>query len=633
MVVLYGTVASVTAAELFAAMRSFLLARLLLFPLLANNVAGGDSARKPNVVLVMADDLGIGDLGCYGNNTIRTPNIDRLASEGVKLTQHISAAPVCTPSRAAFVTGRYAIRSGMAGSGAVQVNLFLGGSGGLPPGETTFAKRLQRQGYTTGLVATPSGPQVCCFKSHVSTSSPSVSTANCRVNNTLQTDAGKWHLGVSCERREDHCHHPNRHGFSFFYGLPFTFFNDCVPGMGTSIRAGLQRTLRNLSALLAVGLVTLVCARARGFVDVSPRLLVALLSSSVLAVAVWYVPFGLLPRWNCIVMKDRDVVEQPLTVETLPLRMLTEAQRFIERNADRPFLLFFSLAHVHTPLFHTAAFAGRSRHGHYGDDVEEMDWLVGELTKTVDSLGLANNTLIYFASDHGGHIEDHQKGGWNGIYRGGKAMGGWEGGIRVPGIFRWPGRLAAGKVVNEPTSLMDLYPTLKFLAGDTQPDRPSDGHNLMPLLEGKVDRSEHEFMFHYCGSHLHAARWHPADSDSIFKVHFSTPNFSPPGAVGCHDTQICLCHGEHVTHHDPPLLYDLFRDPSESRPLDPGEEPRHAEVLREVAEAADEHRRSLAGKQPEQLTWEKILWRPWLQPCCGTFPFCGCKEETRKSAA
>lgn len=117
----------------------------------------------------------------------------------------------------------------------------------------------------------------------------------------------------------------------------------------------------------------------------------------------------------------------------------------------------------------------------------------------MDSLGLANNTLIYFTSDHGGHVESGPTGSWNGIYkgkatlfllkdtpvdvcvnssvvssRGGKAMGGWEGGIRVPGIFRWPGRLAAGKVVDEPTSLMDLYPTLKYLAKDTQPDRYRD---------------------------------------------------------------------------------------------------------------------------------------------------------------
>uniref|UniRef100_A0A3Q2Y5V6 Arylsulfatase H n=2 Tax=Hippocampus comes TaxID=109280 RepID=A0A3Q2Y5V6_HIPCM len=208
-------------------------------------------------------------------------------------------------------------------------------------------------------------------------------------------------------------------------------------------------------------------------------------------------------------------------------------------------------------------------------------------------------------------------------------MGGWEGGIRVPGVFRWVGRLAAGRVVDEPTSLMDLYPTVKYLARDTQPDRHLDGHNLMPLLEGKRDRSGHEFLFHYCGNHLHAARWHPQDSDSIFKVHFITPNFSPLGAVGCYDTHICYCHGKHVTQHNPPLLYDLLRDPSESHPLGPDTEPRYAEILSQTAEAVQRHLRSLADKQPNQLTWEKILWRPWLQPCCGTFPFCGCKEDIR----
>ncbi|KAL6100683.1 arsd [Pungitius sinensis] len=590
-------------------MRSLLLAHLLL-PLLL--VACRDVDRKPNFVLMMVDDLGIGDVGCYGNDTIRTPNIDRLASEGVKLTQHIAAAPLCTPSRTAFVTGRYALRSGLASAGSVQVLLFLGGSGGLPSTETTFAKRLQLSGYATGLV-------------------------------------GKWHLGVNCEKRGDHCHHPNQHGFSYFYGLPFTLFNDCVPGEGSDVMAGIQHTLGNLTVMLGVGLLSLVCVRVCGLLEVSLGLLVALVLLSTLTAAVWYIPFKHLRTWNCILMRNQEVVEQPMTVETLPDRLLKEAQNFIKRNVDHPFLLFFSLAHIHTPLFKTPAFAGKSRHGRYGDNLEEVDWMIGKITETVDSLGLANNTLMYFTSDHGGHIEDAdstigQKGGWNGIYKGGKAMGGWEGGIRVPGIFRWPGRLAAGRVVDEPTSLMDLYPTLKYLAEDTQPDRQSDGFNLMPLLEGKVKRSEHEFMFHYCGIYLNAVRWHPAGTDSVFKAHFFTPNFSPPGAGGCYDTKICLCHGGHVTHHDPPLLFDLFRDPSESRPLTPGTEPRYAEILEQTTGAVGRHRDTLANQQlsegsrplaqadrvTSQMTLDRILWRPWLQPCCGTFPFCGCEEDTAR---
>ncbi|XP_035460369.2 arylsulfatase D isoform X3 [Scophthalmus maximus] len=505
------------------------------------------------------------------------------------------------------MTGRYARRSGMASAGRAQVLLFLGGSGGLPASEGTFAKRLQQQGYTTGLV-------------------------------------GKWHLGVNCERRGDHCHHPNQHGFSYFYGLPFTLFNDCMPGEGSDVMADLQVTLRHMAIILGVGLFTLVCVRASGLLEVSLWLLVSLFLISILATAVWYVPFKLLPTWNCIIMRNQDVIEQPMTVETLPQRLLGEAQNFVRRNSDRPFLLFFSLAHVHSPLFETPAFAGKSRHGCYGDNLEEMDWIIGKLTETVDSLGLANNTLMYFTSDHGGHLEDAnsrigQSGGWNGIYKGGKAMGGWEGGIRVPGIFRWPGRLAAGTVVDEPTSLMDLYPTLKYLAKDTLPDRLLDGHNLMPLLEGSVKRSEHEFMFHYCGVYLNAVRWHPPGSDSVFKVHLFTPNFSPPGAVGCYDTKVCLCHGEHVTHHDPPLMYDIVHDPSESRPLTPDTEPRYAEVLEQTGKAVERHEMTLANRHvsddkhsvavQSQMSWEKILWRPWLQPCCGTFPFCSCKEDAQ----
>lgn len=577
-------------------MRHSLLAHpvLCLLLLAGSDVTGQDVGRKPNFVVMMVDDLGIGDIGCYGNDTIRTPNIDRLATEGIKLTQHIAAAPLCTPSRAAFMTGRYAVRAGMVGAGRVQVLLFLAGSGGLPPGETTFAKRLQQQGYTTGLV-------------------------------------GKWHLGVNCERRGDHCHHPNQHGFSYFYGLPYTLFNDCVPGEGSDILQDLQLTLWSLTVILGVGFFTLVCVRVFGLLDISLWLLAALLFLAIIATTVWYLPFNLMPTWNCIIMRNQEVVEQPMTVETLPRRLLAEAQDFVKRNVDRPFLLFFSLAHIHTPLFINPAFAGKSRHGRYGDNMEEVDWMIGEITKTVDFLGLANNTLMYFTSDHGGHLEDSdttvgQKGGWNGIYKGGKSMGGWEGGIRVPGIFRWPGRLAAGRVLDEPTSLMDLYPTLKHLSRDTQPDRHLDGYNLMPLLEGKAQRSEHEFMFHYCGSNLHAVRWHPPGSDSVYKVHFFTPNFYPPGSGGCYDTGICMCFGKHVTQQEPPLIYDLLRDPSESRPLTSDTEPRYAEILEQSAKAVQRHRQEAVGAE-NQLTWEKILWKPWLQPCCGTFPFCGCKEE------
>ncbi|MCJ8732133.1 hypothetical protein PDJAM_G00207370 [Pangasius djambal] len=400
-------------------------------------VTNAEDATKPNFILMMVDDLGIGDVGCYGNDTIRTPNIDRLAKEGVKLTQHIAAAPLCTPSRAAFMTGRHALRSGLGSNGRMQVILFLGASGGLPPNETTFAKLLQKQGYATGIF-------------------------------------GKWHLGVSCKSRNDHCHHPNSHGFDYFYGLPFTLFKGCKPGDSSDVLGDLQELLWHIFMLLALAVLTLITAKITGILEISSRMLVFLVVVYVLGFLTWYIPFAFLQTWNCIVMRNQDVVEQPANLDTLTEKLMKEAEQFVERNQNRPFLLFLSLPHVHTPLFISKQFAGKSKHGLYGDNVEEADWLIGRMVKTVEKLKLSERTLMYFTSDHGGDIwiSDSQGhiGGWNGIYRGGKNMAGWEGGIRVPGIFRWTSRLPAGKIVNEPTSLMDIFPTVVNLAGGQLPN-------------------------------------------------------------------------------------------------------------------------------------------------------------------
>ncbi|MCJ8732132.1 hypothetical protein PDJAM_G00207360 [Pangasius djambal] len=124
-------------------------------------------------------------------------------------------------------------------------------------------------------------------------------------------------------------------------------------------------------------------------------------------------------------------------------------------------------------------------------------------------------------------------------------------------------------------------------------------------------------MFHYCGVHLTAVRWHPPDSDSVFKVHFFTAN--------CNGTQTCLCHGDVITHHDPPLVFDVTSDPSEAVPLTAETEARHGEVLQRVRDAVREHQRTLTLPE-NQLSWPNALWKPWLQPCCGVFPFCSCSE-------
>ncbi|XP_007952219.1 steryl-sulfatase [Orycteropus afer afer] len=416
-----------------------------------------------------------------------TPNIDRLARGGVKLTQHLAASPLCTPSRAAFMTGRYPVRSGMASRSRIGVFIFTASSGGLPTSELTFARLLKNQGYATALI-------------------------------------GKWHLGMSCASKADFCHHPLSHGFDHFYGLPTSNMRDCKPGAGTVFTTGIR--------------------------------LLAFIPLQVIGVG----PSG-----------DLASSEHKASVGDCFVA-------FSEWNAESPFLLVLSYLHVHTALFSSKNFTGKSQHGAYGDATEEMDWSLGKVLDVLDEMNLANNTLVYFSSDHGAHVEEISTkgeihGGSNGIYKGGKANN-WEGGIRVPGILRWPGIIQAGQEIDEPTSNMDVFPTVVKLAGSPLPeDRIIDGRDLMPLLQGKSQRSDHEFLFHYCNSYLNAVRWHPRNSTAIWKVFFFTPKFTPEGSNGCFSTHVCFCHGDFITRHHPPLLFDIARDPRERSPLTPESEP------------------------------------------------------------
>ncbi|KAK6485532.1 steryl-sulfatase [Huso huso] len=252
---------------------------------------------------------------------------------------------------------------------------------------------------------------------------------------------------------------------------------------------------------------------------------------------------------------------------------------------------------------------------------------------TLDHLNLNERTLVYFTSDQGAHLEEISSingdihGGWNGIYKGGKATN-WEGGIRVPGIVRWTGVLPAGTHNDQPTSNMDIFPTVVNLAGLPVPsDRIIDGHNLMPLLQGNVLQSEHEFLFHYCNAYLNAVRWLPRQSDSIWKVFFFTPNFYPVNSNSCLHTHVCLCTKGYITHHDPPLLFDLSKDPSEEIPLTPETEPNFHLIMAVVRQAVANHTKTLSDV-PNQLSLSNAFWKPWLQPCCSSLSeLCVCDKD------
>ncbi|KAM6894076.1 steryl-sulfatase [Xenentodon cancila] len=586
-------VLSTVAATIVAVKSTWTSASLLPLLLLEVSVVSLLDSSKPNFVLMMVDDLGIGDLGCYGNKTLRTPNIDRLAREGVTLTHHIAAASLCTPSRAAFLTGRYPIRSGMAGHLKPGVFLFNAASGGLPSRELTFAAVARRQGYETALI-------------------------------------GKWHLGLNCKSSDDHCHHPSIHGFNYFFGIPLTNLRDCQPGHGTVFQIHKYLPYRTLGLVLGTAAALHLCR----VIPLRRGLILALLSALIAVTTLTAGFIKVIPYFNCVLFSDHQIVEQPFTSENLTQRMTGEALDFIERNSARPFLLFFSFLQVHTAMFASAAFKGSSDHGIYGDAVHEVDWSVGQITQMLERLKLRENTLIYLTSDQGAHLEEASAagqvhGGWNGIYKAGKSTN-WEGGIRVPGIFSWPGRIPGGRQIAEPTSNMDLFPTVVRLSGASLPlDREIDGHDLMDLLQNKVGRSNHEFLFHYCNSYLNAVRWHPRNSSSVWKAFFFTPDFYPEDTTACFHTHVCFCTPDYVTHHNPPLLYDLWRDPSERVALTPDTEPAFHSILAVMREAAETHQRSVKPVE-SQLTAGKLVWKPWLQPCCSTLSrLCQCRHDHR----
>ncbi|XP_072599689.1 steryl-sulfatase isoform X3 [Vulpes vulpes] len=573
--------------------------RLLLLLLLCE--AQGHAAPRPNFVLLMADDLGIGDPGCYGNTTLRTPNIDRLAAEGVKLTQHLAASPLCTPSRAAFMTGRYPIRSGMASQSFIGVFIFSASSGGLPTSEITFAKLLKNQGYSTGLI-------------------------------------GKWHLGTNCHNKTDFCHHPLSHGFDYFHGIPVTNLRDCKPGEGSVFTRGIRVLVFIPLQIIAITLLTLVVLKCLGLLHVPPVVFFCLLCLAAMILGLLLCFLHYFRPLNCFLMRNYEITQQPLSYDSLTQRLTADAAQFIRRNAGTPFLLLLSYLHVHTALFSSPDFAGRSQHGAYGDAAEELDWSVGQILNVLDELKLANNTLVYFTSDQGAHVEEvttkgEIHGGSNGIYKGGKANN-WEGGIRIPGILRWPGVIQAGLVIDEPTSNMDIFPTVAKLAGSPLlEDRIIDGHDLMPLLQGKTQHSDHEFLFHYCNFYLNAVRWHPRNSTSVWKAFFFTPKFSPEGANGCFSTHVCFCHGHFVSRHHPPLLFDVAKDPGERSPLSPATEPRFRDILAVMQQAADRHAETLQAV-PNQLSLGNVLWKPWLQMCCSSSGLsCQCDRENQAKGA
>ena len=436
-----------------------------------------DVMRTPNIIIITADDLGYGDLGSYGHPNIRTPHLDRMADEGQRWTSFYSQAPVCSPSRAALLTGRVHLRSGM--YGRQQGVFFPDSRAGLPAEEITVAEALRDAGYATGIV-------------------------------------GKWHLGHLPE------YLPTRHGFDSWFGIPYSNDMDRQLPNGMDNRAAYFRP----------------------------------------EIEYYQVPL----------MRDEVELERPVNQRTMTKRYAEEAVAFIRAHRNEPFFLYLPHTMPHMPLFRSSDFEAHSSAGIYGDVIEEVDWAVGQVLNTLDRLDLSENTLVVFTSDNGPWTSFETHGGSAGPLRHGKGTT-YEGGMRVPGVFWWPGTIEPG-VTQEIGSATDLFTTAITLAGGTIPeDRPIDGVDLSAVLFD-TGSSPREEMAYYRMGELFAFR------KGAHKVHFVTE-----GRYGLPPER---------TEHDPPVMFDLRVDIGERYDISAT----RPEILAAVVTAAERYQDRMTAAEP-----------------------------------
>lgn len=372
--------------------------------LVALTLSSISAAAQPNVVIIFNDDQGYQDLGCYGSPDIKTPRVDQLAHEGMRFTDFYVASSVCSPSRAALLTGQYPERVGVPGVFFPNRN-----QGGLSPEHVTVAETLGAVGYATMAV-------------------------------------GKWHLG------DQPAFLPTNQGFDAYFGIPYS--NDMFPARDMAYADD--------------------CDWREG---TSPQTVQEAFAGELLNGC----PVSM--RDKVPLMRDTVCVEFPADQATLTRRFADEGIRFIGESvaADRPFFLYLANSMPHVPLFASPEFAGQSERGLYGDVIQEIDHHTGRVLDYLETLGVADDTIVIFTSDNGPWLAKGERGGSAYPLFEGK-MTKFEGGIRVPAIIRWPGHIPAGSICREVASTMDLLPTLAHVADAPLPAAALDGRNILDLL-------------------------------------------------------------------------------------------------------------------------------------------------------
>lgn len=400
-------------------------------------VASVHAAERPNILVIMADDLGYGDVSCYGAKAVQTPAIDRLAREGARFTSGYCSASTCTPTRFSLLTGTYAFRR--KGTGIAPPN----GPAIIKPGTETLPSILKRAGYTTAVI-------------------------------------GKWHLGLGDPAPDwngELTPGPLDIGFDHAFLLPTT--NDRVPQVFVE-----GRRVKDLDPAdpLWVGDTKPSEDHPTGLTHRHTLKLDwshghnATIHNGISRIG--FYTGGTKARF-----RDEDLADA----------WVRESVRWIEANKDRPFFLYFASQDIHVPRIAHERFQGMSTLGPRGDCIVQLDWCVGELMKLLDRLGLAEKTLVVFCSDNGPVLDDGYKDDAveklgdhrpAGPFRGGKYSV-WEGGTRTPFITRWKGRIAPG-VSDEIVSTIDFAASFAALTATSLPeDGCLDSVNVLDALLGK----------------------------------------------------------------------------------------------------------------------------------------------------
>jgi arylsulfatase A-like enzyme len=410
--------------------------------------ASAQQTQKPNIVFILTDNLGYGEIGCYGGGITRgapTPRIDRLANEGLRLT-NMNMETQCTPSRSSLMTGRWAIRSG------THSVPFGGVADGLTQWELTIGEALSDAGYTTGYY-------------------------------------GKWHLGSHDGRL------PNDQGFDEWYGIPRTTDESLWP------------TANGWTPDIMPAEMTMEGKKG----EKSKELVV----------------------YN---VEQRRLIDAEITKRSVA---------FINKQAGsgKPFFAYVALTQPHLPTLPNPAFAEKTGNGDWADMLAEMDSNVGEVLDALDKAGVRENTIFIFTSDNGPEYFKPWD-GWAGPWRGAYFTA-LEGGIRVPFLVRWPGKIAAGQVSNEIVAGVDMFATLAHFAGAKVPaDRPMDSKDQADFFMGKTENSSREGLPIWCAERLTAVKWRN------WKMHFIRQEtmFDPP------------------VKNPVPTIYNLYTDPREEKP-------------------------------------------------------------------